>query len=169
MFKHKHMESFDTEMAKQGRVNLFQNKWRDYSLPLRQQYLVMSHGARGEGVRSQGGWKWSHLTFTILHPDGWFKAGRRGKKEAGLERRTVGAWGDSDQVSRYDGLGMGKRKKQLILVWLQSMGIKEGRLNEMIHHLGKGISLIEGPVKSKRGEGVDGGGAGRGSDIISRV
>lgn len=69
------------------------------------------------------------------------------KKEAGLERRTVGAWGDSDPVSHYDGLGMGKRKEQLMLVWLQNKGIKEGGLNEMIHHLGKGISLIEGPVK----------------------
>lgn len=50
-----------------------------------------------------------------------------GKKEAGLERRTGGVGGlRPNQASFYDGWRMfKKKKKQLMVAWLQRKGIKE--------------------------------------------
>lgn len=36
-------------------------------------------GKRGGGQESEGR-KWTHLTFTIVHPDGWFKGEKREKE-----------------------------------------------------------------------------------------
>lgn len=46
--------SFTLKQQNKGGLTLVWNKWRDYSLPLRQQYLVMSPGASRERVKSQG-------------------------------------------------------------------------------------------------------------------
>ena len=56
-------------------------------------------------------------------------------------RRTVGGGGAQTRLPAMMDRGCLKRKERLML---QSEGIKEGRLNKMNHHWGKGISLIEG-------------------------
>lgn len=69
----------------------------------------------------------------------------------GEDRWSMGGKGGSDQASLYDGWRMFKGgKKQLMVAWLQCKGIKgRERLNKKIHHWGKGIRLIEGPVKER--------------------
>lgn len=48
------------------------------------------------------------------------------EKKQGLERRTGGAWGRSDQAFLYDRLKMFKEeKKQLMVAWLQRTRKKE--------------------------------------------
>lgn len=72
---------------------------------------------------------------------------------AGLER-TGGVWeGRGAQTrlpSMMDGGCLRGEKKQLMVAWPQRKGKKRrGRLNKKIHHWGKGIRLIEGPVKER--------------------
>lgn len=62
--------------------------------------------------------------------------------------------GGSDQTSFYDGWRMfkeeKKKKKQSMVAWSWRKRIeKRGRVNKIIHHWGKGINLIEGPVKER--------------------
>lgn len=108
------------------------NKWRNNSLPLRQQYLVMSPGASREGVRSGGaGWNGAigPSPFFILMTG--LRVERVKKEKQGKEERwTGGAW---------RGLGPGfpawwmehvcREEKKHSIVVLQT-NKKRGRLNK---------------------------------------
>lgn len=60
--------------------------------------------------------------------------------------------GGSDQTSFYDRWRMFKEEKKKAVdggMAVAEKNKKRGRLNKIIHHWGKGINLIEGPVKER--------------------
>lgn len=121
--------SFTLKQQNKGGLTLVWNKWRDYSLPLRQQYLVMSPGASRERVKSQGV---KVEPSNLHHSSSWWRREKRKLDWTGEQLEHEG--GAQTRPPAMMDRGCLKRKEQLMLVCLQSERIKEGRLNKMIHH-----------------------------------